>query len=99
MANVNSQIRVSVSEAAKLFGVSAKTIQRALADQELIYIVVKGRYKINFTSLVAWSQKRASTKNKLAQQGIGQYVAQWKIKNKLYSPATPAKSTETETKN
>jgi len=79
-------IRVSVSEAARLFGVDDRTIRRAIKDQELRYIIVQNRYKINFESLVEWSQKRTRVKNKLAKEGIGQYVGQWKIKNKLYSP-------------
>ncbi len=82
-------VRVSVSEAARLFGVSQRTIRRAIADQELTYIVVQGRYKINFEGLVKWSQQRATTRKKLATQGIGQFVDQWKIKNKLFSPRTP----------
>lgn len=79
-------IRVSVSEAARLFGVDDRTIRRAIKDQELRYIIVQDRYKINFESLVEWSQKRTRVKQKLAKEGIGQYVGQWKIKNKLYSP-------------
>lgn len=79
-------IRLSVSEAAKLFGVNAQTIRRAIANQEITYAVVAGRYKINFESLVKWSQQRTTIKNKLAQNGIGQYVEKWKIKNPLYSP-------------
>ena len=79
-------IRVSVSEAAKLFGVSTQTIRRALAAGELTYVVVAGRYKINFASLVRWSQKKTILRNKLAKQGIGQYVEKWKISNRLYSP-------------
>ena len=83
---MNSVIRVSVSEAARLFGVDQKTIRRALKDHQLKYVVVQSRYKINFESLLEWSQARTSTKNKLAQGGIGQYVDNWKIKNRLYSP-------------
>lgn len=79
-------IRVSVSEAAKLFGLSAQTIRRAVANQEIIYVVVAGRYKINFESLVKWSQMHTTVKNKLAQRGIGQFVDKWKIKNPLFSP-------------
>lgn len=79
-------IRVSVSEAARLFGVDAKTIRRAIANNEFRYVVVRGRYKINFESLVQWSQNRLTISNKLANKGIGQFVGQWKIKNKLYSP-------------
>jgi excisionase family DNA binding protein len=48
----NDVIRVSVSEASRLFGVDQKTIRRALNDQELKYIVVRGRYKIKFYSIL-----------------------------------------------
>lgn len=79
-------IRVSISEAAKLFGVNAQTIRRAIAAQEVVYIVVAGRYKLNFESLVKWSQRHTTLKNKLENKGIGQFVGSWKIKNPLYSP-------------
>ncbi len=83
---MQTAIRLSVSEAAKLFGVSPRTIRRALADGEITYIVVQGRYKINFESLLKWSQDTTTVRNKLAKSGIGQFVDRWKIKNKLYSP-------------
>ena len=79
-------IRVSVSEAARLFGVNAQTIRRAIQAQEVTYVVVAGRYKLNFESLVKWSQRHTTVKNKLQKRGIGQYVDKWKIKNPLYSP-------------
>lgn len=79
-------IRVSVSEAARLFGVNAQTIRRAIQSQEVTYVVVGGRYKLNFESLVKWSQRHTTIKNKLAKKGIGQFVDRWKIKNPLFSP-------------
>lgn len=79
-------IRVSISEAARLFGISSRTIRRALTDGEITYVVVRGRYKLNFESLVRWSQVRPTVRNKLASQGIGQFVDQWKIRNTLFSP-------------
>lgn len=79
-------IRVSVSEAARLFGVNTQTIRRAIQSQEITYVVVGGRYKLNFESLVKWSQRRTTIRNKLASRGIGQFVSKWKIKNPLYSP-------------
>jgi len=85
MSNI---IRVSVSEAARLFGVSEKTIRKAIAAQEIVYIVVRGRYKINFESLVKWSQKSTRRKNQLKKTGIGQFVQDWKISNTKYSPST-----------
>ena len=80
-------IRVSISEAARLFGVNAQTIRRAIKNQEIVYVVVAGRYKINFESLVKWSQAKTTVKNKTLKHGIGQFVDKWKIKNTLYSPS------------
>jgi excisionase family DNA binding protein len=82
----NKPIRVTISQAANLFGISTKTIRRAIQNQEIRYVVVRGVYKINFESLLKWSQERKKIQNKLNNQGIGQYVGNWKIKNKLYSP-------------
>ncbi len=79
-------IRVSISEAAKLFGVNAQTIRRAIKSNSLSYIVVQGRYKISFESLLTWSQSHATISNKMESNGIGQFVDQWKIRNKIYSP-------------
>ncbi|OGH88712.1 MAG: hypothetical protein A3J93_01285 [Candidatus Magasanikbacteria bacterium RIFOXYC2_FULL_42_28] len=79
-------IRLSVSEAAKLFGVSSLTVRRAIATKEITYAVVGGRYKISFESLVKWSQRHTTVRNKTASRGIGQYVDKWKIKNTLFSP-------------
>lgn len=80
-------IRVSISEAGRLFGVNPQTIRRALTNREISYIVVAGRYKLNFESLVKWSQNKTTIKHKTEQLGIGQYVDKWKIKNTLYSPS------------
>ncbi len=88
MKNNKIPIRLSVSEAAKLFGVSEKTIRKAIAAGEVIYIVVRGRYKINFDSLLKWSQKSTRRRDQLANQGIGKYVDKWKINNKKYSPSS-----------
>jgi excisionase family DNA binding protein len=82
-------VRVSINEAARLFGINPRTIRRALQSQELRYIVVRNRYKILFSSLVTWSQSRTSLRNKRDKEGIGQWVDQWKIKNTLYSPRPP----------
>jgi len=83
---LKEMIRVSISEAARLFGVNSQTIRRAIKDGEITYVVVAGRYKLNFESLVKWSQVRTTIKKKLMNKGIGQYVEKWKIKNPLYSP-------------
>lgn len=79
-------IRLAVSEAAKIFGLNERTIRRAIKSHELHYVVVQGRYKINFDSLLKWSQKNAAIRNKTATRGIGQFVEKWKISNTLFSP-------------
>lgn len=83
---LDNVVRLSVSEAAKLFGVSSRTIRRAIQKGEISYIVVQGRYKINFESLLKWSQSSTTVRNKRDKAGIGQFVEKWRIKNKLYSP-------------
>lgn len=83
---MQTPIRLSVSEASKMFGVSQRTIRRAIASQEVTYVVVQGRYKLNFESLLRWSQNTTTVRNKRDKNGIGQYVDQWKMKNKLFSP-------------
>ncbi|MFH0874155.1 MAG: helix-turn-helix domain-containing protein [Candidatus Komeilibacteria bacterium] len=82
-------IRVSISEAARLFGVSTKTIRQAIYNGEIRYIIVNGRYKLNFDSLVHWSQLSTRRKNLLSRAGLGQYVDKWKISNIKYSPGAP----------
>ncbi len=79
-------VRLSVSESAKMFGVSQRTVRRAIVNNELSYIVVHGRYKINFESLIKWSQTSTTVRNKCEKAGIGQFVEKWRIKNTLYSP-------------
>jgi len=84
--SLNGIIRLSVSEAARLFGVSQRTIRRAITAQKITYVVVQGRYKINFESLLRWSQETTTVRNKRDSKGLGLYVQQWKIKNRLFSP-------------
>jgi|SRR3989344_5408347 len=91
-------IRVSISEAAKLFGVDQKTIRRAIQNNALRYVVVQGRYKIQFESLLKWSQQKTTVKNKLEKKGIGQFVGRWKIKNTLFSPNPKSIKKENEEK-
>ncbi len=88
-------IRVSISEAARLLGVHARTIRRAIATGEIRYITVLGRYKLHFGSLIAWSQRVTTVRNKRDSRGIGQWVDQWKIKNPKFSPRAPEKTDKT----
>ena len=87
MSDKKMPIRVSISQAAKLFGVSEKTIREAIKNNEVRYVVVKGRYKIDFESLIIWSQKTPLRQAKRDQDGIGRYVDKWKINNQLYFPS------------
>lgn len=89
-------IRLSVSEAARIFGVNPMTVRRAIKDQEVTYVVVQGRYKINFESLLRWSQRTTTVRNKRDRDGIGQYVEQWKIHNRLFSPNPNVMKEETD---
>ena len=82
-------VRVSISEAGRLFGVNPRTIRRALTAGELRYIVVRGRYALHFGSLVQWSQRRTNITTKRDTHGIGQWVDQWKMRNPKFSPRTP----------
>lgn len=86
MQSPNNIIRLSISETARLFGINPQTVRRAIAAKEITYVVVRGRYKLNFESVLKWSQRHTSVKNKLAKSGMGQFVNSWKINNPLYSP-------------
>lgn len=88
----NNPLRVSLSEAAKLFGIHEKTLRRALKRGELRYVVVRGRYRLHFDSLMAWSQNTVTVRNKRDVRGIGQWVERWRIRNTLYSPRPPKTS-------
>lgn len=82
-------IRVSVSEASRLFGVSTKTIREAISNGLITYVVVRGRYKLNFESVLGWSQSSTRRRHNMERGGIGQYVDKWKISNRKYSPRPP----------
>jgi excisionase family DNA binding protein len=79
-------VRLSISEAARLFGVSNATIRRAIKSGTLGYVVVRGRYYCTFDDVLKWSQKSARTQRKRDEDGIGQHVDKWKISNPLFSP-------------
>jgi excisionase family DNA binding protein len=82
-------LRLSISESAKLLGIHEKTLRRALKLGQIRYVIVRGRYKVAFDSLIGWSQRIATVRRKRDERGIGQWVDQWKIRNTLYSPRTP----------
>lgn len=85
----NSPIRISVSEAARLFGLSTKTVRQAIGAGLISYVVVRGRYKLNFESVLLWSQVSTRRRGNLDRTGLGQYVEKWRITNRKYSPRPP----------
>ena len=76
--NVYSPIWLSVSESAKLGGVTSKTIRRALQAKKIKYKIVKNRYHLDFSSVIAYLHTKTKLKNKLNFAGIGQYILKWK---------------------
>lgn len=71
-------IWLSVSESAKIGGVGNKTIRRALQAKQVKFKIVGNRYFIEFFSLIKFLFTKTKLKNKLMQNGIGQYVENWK---------------------
>ncbi len=86
---MNQIIRISISEASHLFGLSTKTIRQAIKLGQISYVIVRGRYKLNFESALEWSQLSTRRRHLLAKDGLGQYVDQWRIRNRKYSPRPP----------
>ncbi len=71
-------IWLSVSEAAKLGGIQTKTIRRAIQGKLIDFKIIKNRYAIELESLIQFLNKNTKLKNKLNQNGLGQYVLKWK---------------------
>lgn len=71
------EIPLSISECAKMFGLSDKTVRRAIKNGELPYITVKERYRILFKDMLKWSHIRPRLEHSRDQKGIGQFVARW----------------------
>ena len=89
--NLDCSLWLSVSEAAKLGGVQAKTIRRALKDTGLLkFRVVKERYQIELGSLIIYLHRNTKLRNKLSFYGLGQYVRDWRFsKDKKYKKNHP----------
>ncbi|RLC36906.1 hypothetical protein DRH27_04525 [Candidatus Falkowbacteria bacterium] len=71
-------VLLSVSEAAKIGGVTDKTIRRAIQAKKLNYKIVNNRYQIDLTSLIKYLYTTTKLKNKLNINGIGQYIEKWR---------------------
>ena len=75
---VRFPIWLSVSESAKLGGVTTKTVRRAIQSRKLKYKIVKGRYTVEFTSFVQYLYSKTKLRNKLKFHGLGQYINKWR---------------------
>jgi AraC-like DNA-binding protein len=70
-----------ISEAAKLAGVSAKTIRRAVKETEgLSFRIINGRYYVELLSVVEFLEKSTKLSNRLNTFGLGQYVKEYNRK-------------------
>ena len=74
---VLNPVWLSVSESAKIGGVTTKTIRRAIQGHSLSYKVVKNRYLLEVSSVIRFLHTKTKLKNKLNEYGIGQYVKKW----------------------
>ncbi len=77
-----SSIKLSPSQASKLFGVSERSIRRAIKNKQLPITVHNARYQIDFYDLLLWSEKLPNRQRKRDEFGIGQFVKQWYISAK-----------------
>ena len=68
---------VSISEAAKLGGVNSRTVRRAIQDKKITYKIVKDRYLLDLKSTLHYLYSNKKLRNKLLQNGIGQYIENW----------------------
>ena len=78
LKNAPSPLWVSVSEAAKLGGITTKTVRRALQSEKITYKVEKNRYLIDLRSIILYLHTKTKLKNKLNDFGIGQYIEKWR---------------------
>jgi len=76
--NIANPIWLSISEAAKLGGVTPKTIRRAIQSQKIKYRIIKNRYQVDLSLLIIYLNSKTKLKNKLNYFGIGQYIENWK---------------------
>ena len=75
---VESPVWLSVSEAAKIGGITSKTVRRAITAQKIKYKVVKNRYALDFASVIKYLHSKTKLLNKLNQKGVGQYIIKWR---------------------
>jgi len=69
---------LTISEAAKLGGVQNKTVRRAILSKEIKYKIIGNKYLVDFASFIRYLCTTTKLKNKLNQNGIGQYIDIWR---------------------
>lgn len=74
---VNNPIWLRISEAAKISGVKNKTIRRAIKSGALRYKIISNKYYIELRTLILFLHKNIKLKNKLYNNGLGQYIKRW----------------------
>lgn len=75
---IKKPLWLSVSEAARFGGVTQKTVRRALETGLIRFKVEKNRYLIELGGLVKFLCHTPKRQNKFKQNGLGQYVKEWK---------------------
>jgi hypothetical protein len=75
---VANPIWLSVSEAAKIGGVTTKTIRRAIQAEKVKYTIHKDRYLVGLRSLIIYLNSSKKLRNKLNFNGLGQYIREWR---------------------
>jgi excisionase family DNA binding protein len=75
---ISNKLWLSISSAAKLFGVQQKTIRRAIKKKQIAYVVEGNRYNVEVGSLLHWAYQSKKLRNKLISEGVGKFVKEWK---------------------
>lgn len=75
----DKNVWLSVSEVAKLGGLSTKTVRRGIESGQLRYKVINNRYQISLEMAIKFYLSSPTLANKFNQDGLGKWVEKWKI--------------------
>ena len=75
---MSNPIYLSPSIASKLFGISERSIRRAIKNNELPVLIQQARYKIDLKDILSWAEKMPNRIAKRDELGIGQFVEEWR---------------------
>lgn len=78
----DKELWLTISEAAKVGGVTSKTIRRAIKSDKgdtLHFKISKERYLISFPSFIKYLKQNYKLNNKFSLCGIGKYIKDWKL--------------------